>query len=123
MVKIKFVCEHVVPRSLTDEQREERQLVSGNLIDRVDQDPTLLQQVNTGDKTWCFLYDTQPKQQSSTWKSPGSPQQKRFHADRSKEKVMLEVFFDFQGLMHFKFIPESRTVSKETYVAILRPSS
>ncbi|KAJ4432393.1 hypothetical protein ANN_21012 [Periplaneta americana] len=40
-LKMQRVCEHVVPRSLTDEQREERQLVSGDLIDSVDQDPTL----------------------------------------------------------------------------------
>ncbi|KAJ4450467.1 hypothetical protein ANN_01892, partial [Periplaneta americana] len=98
-LKMQRVCEHAVPRSLTDEQREERQLVSGDLID---QDPTLLHRVITGDKTWCFLCDPQPKRQFSMWKSPSSPRQKRFRADRSKGKVMLEVFFDIQGLVHFQ---------------------
>ncbi|KAJ4436780.1 hypothetical protein ANN_16912 [Periplaneta americana] len=35
-------------------------------------------------------------------------------------KVMLEVFFDSQGLMHHEFIPEGRTVTKELYVETLR---
>ena len=38
-LKMQHVYEHGVPRSLTDEQQEERQLISGDLIDRVDQDP------------------------------------------------------------------------------------
>ena len=102
-LKMQLICEYVVPRSLTYEQREERQLVSGDLIERVEQDPTLLQRVNTGDETWCFLYDPQPKRQSSTWKSPGSPRQKSFRTNQSKGKVMLEVFFDIQSLIHFEF--------------------
>ena len=45
---------------------------------------------------------------------------KKFRADRSKGNVMLEVVFDIRGLVHFEFIPDSRTVSKGSYVAILR---
>ncbi|KAJ4438546.1 hypothetical protein ANN_14493 [Periplaneta americana] len=37
------------------------------------------------------------------------------YADRSKEKVMLKVFFDVHGLIYFEFIAEVRTV-----IAILR---
>ena len=38
----------------------------------------------------------------------------------SKGKIMHEVFFDIPGLIPFEFIPESQTVSKEMYVAILQ---
>ena len=44
----------------------------------------------------------------------------KFRRDRSKGKVMLEVFFDSQGIVHYEFIPEGRTVNKEMYVEILR---
>ena len=44
----------------------------------------------------------------------------KFMQDRSKGKVMLEVFFDSQGIVHYEFIPEGRTVNKEMYVEILR---
>ena len=114
------VCQHMVPRMLTEDQCEDRATVSGELIDMVDQDPGVLNRIITGDETWCYLYDPQSKRQSSEWKSPSSPRKQKFRADRSKGKVMLEVFFDSKGIVHFEFIPEGRTVNKIIYVEILR---
>jgi len=34
-------------------------------------------------------------------------------------KVMLVVFFDWQGVIHYEFIPRGQTVNKEFYVAVL----
>jgi hypothetical protein len=56
-----------------------------------DKDKKFLNNVITGDKTWCFLYDAQTKWQSPDWKSPPPPS-KKFRVDRDKGKVMLEVF-------------------------------
>jgi [histone H3]-lysine36 N-dimethyltransferase SETMAR len=33
---------------------------------------------------------------------------------------MLELFFDYRGIVHFEFIPEGRTVNKELYVNVLK---
>jgi hypothetical protein len=33
----------------------------------------------------------------------------------------LGLFFDAQGLVHYEFMPEGRTVNKEMYVEILSP--
>ncbi|KAJ4449941.1 hypothetical protein ANN_01348 [Periplaneta americana] len=63
---------------------------------------------------------TIPKRQSSEWKSKTSPRKQKFPRDTSKGKVMLQVFFDSQGLIHHEFIPEGRTVTKELYVEIFR---
>lgn len=114
------VCHHMVPRMLTEDQCDDRATVSGELIDMIDQDPGVLNRIITGDETWCYLYDPQSKRQSSEWKSPRSPRKQKFRADRSKGKVMLEVFFDIKGIVHFEFIPEGRTVNKNLYVEILR---
>jgi len=35
-------------------------------------------------------------------------------------KVMLVVFFDWQGVIHYKFIPSGQTVNQEFYVAVLK---
>jgi len=35
-------------------------------------------------------------------------------------KVMLVVFFDWQGVIHYQFIPRGQTVNKEFYVAVLK---
>ncbi|KAJ4452282.1 hypothetical protein ANN_03800 [Periplaneta americana] len=78
-----------------------------------------LNKIIAGDETWCYLYDPVPKRQSSEWKLKTSPRKQKFPRDTSKGKVMLEVFFDSQGLIHHEFIPEGRTVIKELYVEIL----
>jgi len=35
-------------------------------------------------------------------------------------KVMLLVFFDWQGIIHHEFVPRGQTVNKEFYVAVLK---
>ncbi|GFX53066.1 hypothetical protein TNCV_1655251 [Trichonephila clavipes] len=66
-----------------------------------------------------FLYDPQSKKASATWKSPQYPRKQEFRQARSK-KVLLEVFFDIQIIVHLKFITEGRSVNKELYVDIIR---
>lgn len=114
------VSQHIVPRFLTEEQRQDRVTICGDLIDSADKDTTFLQRIITGDETWCFLYDPQLKRQSATWKSPSSPRRKKCRQDKTKGKVMLEVFFDCSGIVHMEFIPDGVTVNKEKYVHILR---
>ncbi|GFS55234.1 hypothetical protein TNCV_2789381 [Trichonephila clavipes] len=58
------------------------------------------------------LYDLQSKKASTVWKSPQSPRKRKFCRDRSKQKVMLEVFFDIHGNVHLESIPEERNVNK-----------
>lgn len=43
----------------------------------------------------------------------------KFRLDKSRGKVMLEVFFDYKCVIHNEFIPEVQTVSKELYLNIL----
>jgi hypothetical protein len=40
----------------------------------------------------------------------------KFHLDKSKGSVMLEVFFAAQGLAHYEFILAGHTVNKEIYI-------
>src|SRR5215469_2121310 len=39
---------------------------------------------------------------------------------RSKIKVMLTVFFDIRGIVHYEYAPEEQTVTKEYYQDVLR---
>uniref|UniRef100_A0A1B6MJV2 Mos1 transposase HTH domain-containing protein n=1 Tax=Graphocephala atropunctata TaxID=36148 RepID=A0A1B6MJV2_9HEMI len=103
------ICLRMVPKMLTPEHKEQRMIMAGDLIDAADADPNFLQKIVTGDETWCFLYDPQTKRQSSEWKTKTSPRKEKFRLDKSKGKVMLEVFFDYKGLIHYEFIPEGQT--------------
>ena len=106
------VTQHRVPRILTQDQHDDWMTICGDLISNADQDTMFLNHIITGDETWCFLYDPTLKRQSATWKSPVSPKQKTPRRDRSKGKVMLELFFDSLGIVHMEFIPQGVTVKK-----------
>jgi len=67
----------LVPKNLSDEQKDNRVLVSRELLDRVTREPDLLQRVITGDETWVFEYDPTTKRQSSEWHTSQSPQPKK----------------------------------------------
>lgn len=87
--------------------------IVGDLTSAVDKDHSLLDRIGTGDEKWYFLYNPQSKRASAIWKLLQSPPKQIFCQDRSKGEVMLEVFFNIQGIMHLEFIPERRTVNNE----------
>jgi hypothetical protein len=115
-----LVTHYSVPHVLMQDQRDDRMSICGDLIISADKAGTFLSWIITGDKTWCFLYDPQLKRQLATWKSPSSPRKKKQWQDRSKGKLMLELFFDSSEIVHVEFIPEGATVNKHRYKEILR---
>jgi len=74
----------------------------------------------TGDASWVYEYDPETKQESSQWKGPTSPRPKKWRQVRSKTKVMLLAFFDFEVIVHHEYAPVGQTINKEFYVEVLR---
>ena len=50
----------------------------------------------------------------------GEPRPKKPGQNRSKIKVMLTVFFDYRGVVHYEFLPPGQTVNKEYYLSVMR---
>ena len=73
----------------------------------------------TGDETWVYGYDPESKFQSLQWKHLESARPKKAQV-RSNVKVMLACFFDFRGIVHYKYAPEGQTIYKEYYLEVLR---
>ena len=65
-----------------------------------------------------YGYDVETKVQSSQWVSKKSPRPKKARQVSSHFKVMLTVFFDSEGFVHYKFLPQGRTVNKEYYLEV-----
>jgi hypothetical protein len=84
--------QHIVPRVLTQDRRDDRMSTYGDLIDSVDKDAAFHNQIITGEETWRSLYDLQLNRQSSTWKSSSSPRKKKPRQDKFNDKAMLELF-------------------------------
>jgi hypothetical protein len=95
-----------VPRLLTPKQKEHHVAICQELCWRALDDPSFMSRVITGDESWVYGYDPETKQESSQWKSPGSPRPKKERQNRSATKSMLIVFFDIRGSVHHEFALE-----------------
>lgn len=119
-LQMRKICAKLVPKVLTDEQKENRVLVSRDLLDRVGSEPGFLDRVITGDESWVFEYDPETKRQSSEWHSPGSPRPRKARMSKSRIKSMLIVFFDSKGVVHKEFLQSGQTVNAAFYVEVLK---
>ena len=77
-----------VPRLLTPKQKEHRVAICQELRQHALNDPSFMSRVITGDESWVYGYDSETKQQSSQWKSPGSPRPKKARQSHSAAKSM-----------------------------------
>ena len=101
-VEMRKVCTKMVPKMLSEDQKQQIVTVCQDIIERLEDDPDLLKRVITGDESWIFEYDPETKRRSRQWKSPASPRPKKARMSKSKVKVMLITFFDIKGIVHFK---------------------
>jgi len=69
------VCAKMVPKELTEEQKQRRVTICQDLLDRQDD---ILGCVITADETWVYQYNPETKWQSAQWKTANSPQPKKF---------------------------------------------
>ena len=67
------------------------------------------------DETWISMYDPETKQESSMWKTPGTPSPKKFKVSRLATKRMFIVFFDVKGVILSHIVTKRRTVNAAYY--------
>jgi hypothetical protein len=69
-----------------------------------------------GDETWVYGYDPETKVQLSQWKHSSSTRPKKAQWVRSKVKVLLTVFFDYRGIVHHSYAPNTTWKSSIIFV-------
>ena len=74
----------------------------------------------TGDETWIYAYDPETTDQSIEYRTKGDTRPTRSRQSRLKIKVMLTVFFNYCGVVHYEFLPPGQTVNKEYYLNVMR---
>ncbi|KAL4119443.1 hypothetical protein QTP88_012252 [Uroleucon formosanum] len=119
-LNMRRVAAKFVPKLLSGEQKENRKQIATDLLECSESDDFFLKLIITGDETWVYGYDPETKVQSSQWKTPDSPRPKKARQIRSQVKVMLTVFFDYQGVVHHEYAPKGQTITKEYYIDVLR---
>jgi hypothetical protein len=113
------VSAKMVPRILSDDQKQQQLDVCSNLSRQLAEGNNFLDRVITDDQSWCFQYDVEMKCQSMQWKTSVSPRPKEACTSRTQVKTMLICFFDHKGIVHFEFLEQGRTVNKHCYLEIL----
>ena len=63
--------------------------------------------------------DFEAKAKSSQWKRSEEPRPQQAHQVRSNVKVLLTVFFDYNGVVLHEFLSQDRTVNKEYYIEVM----
>lgn len=119
-LRMKRVSARLVPIELNFLQKQYREQVASDMLERANSDPTFMERIITGDETWVYEYDTLTTQQSSEWREKNEPKPKKPRKSRSRIKTMLIVFFDIRGVVHHEFVPTGQTVNKEFYLTVLR---
>ncbi|XP_011880667.1 PREDICTED: putative uncharacterized protein FLJ37770 [Vollenhovia emeryi] len=119
-LNMKKVCAKLVPKVLTDEQKDVRVLRCQELLELCENDPNFLNSVITGDESWIFEYDPETKRQSSEWHTPAEPRPKKARMSKSRIKTMLIVFFYVRGIVHHEFVPPGTTVNAAFYLEVLK---
>ncbi|GFV29789.1 uncharacterized protein TNCV_1926141 [Trichonephila clavipes] len=76
-MNMRRVSAKFVPRLLTEDQQFQRLATSPDLFQSERDDPEFMKFIITGDESWVYGYDPETKQQSSQWKTPGSPRPKK----------------------------------------------
>jgi len=75
-------------------------------LEQIENDPSFLEHVNTGDESWFVEYNPETKRQSQERHTSASPRPKKAKMSKSKIKSMLICFFDSQKIVHREFVPQ-----------------
>ena len=95
------VCAKFIPKLLTTDHKDLRSEIALDNLQMVSDDENVLKKVITGGESWVYGYDPETKQQSSHCKRPNEPRPKKARQSRSHVKLMLIIFCDCEGVVHY----------------------
>ena len=99
------ICAKMLPRNLTQQQRDARLSVCADLLEQVEVDPELMDRVITGEESWFFRYDPEAKHQSLKW-----PKKAR-KATHLREKTLNKSWSSRQGVCREATFPTQEKLS------------
>ncbi len=109
-----------VPKFLTPEMKWVRAETCRELLRLADEaEPEFLNRLVTGDESWFHFYEPDSKRNSMEWKTPGEPPPQKVRSSPSAGKRMASVFWDTEGILLVKWLPQGRTINSEYYCEVL----
>ncbi len=117
-LKMSHVCAKFVPHVLRDDEKTHRMLVSQEWLQKIEDEPGIIDKIITADESWVWLFDPESKKESSQWirRNVDSRPKKALRA-RSTKKLLVLPFFDIEGIIHVEYL--QGTVTSEVYIEAL----
>ena len=110
-----------VPKFLTPTMKRERVENCEQLLAMAAQGgPDFLNKIVTGDESWFHYYEPESKRSSMEWRAAGEAPPVKVRSGPSAGKRMASVFWDREGILLIKWLPEGRTVNSQYYCEVLR---
>ncbi len=82
-------------------------------------DPIPAENIVVEDESWILSWDLGCKQSTSEWIDKGAPRPSKLRTQHSEAKIMLVIFFDSKGTIHYECTPTGLGIGAEVYLAIL----
>eukprot|EP00106_Octopus_bimaculoides_P011909 XP_014779351.1 PREDICTED: uncharacterized protein LOC106875635 [Octopus bimaculoides] len=109
-----------LPKCLNADQKRIRVATSQAILDcSAAGEAGFMTRLDIIDVIWLYHYGPQIKQQSMEWGHNGSLRLKKFRTQNSVGKILASVFWDKDGVLFIKYLPESRTINTEYYMSPL----
>lgn len=105
---IKRVAAKFVQKLRNCYQKQHRVDITQKLLNEFNDNQELLKKIATADETLVYVYDVETKAQLPQWKLPEEPRSKKVRQVRPNVKVLLTVLFNFNGVVHHKFLSYGR---------------
>ena len=113
-LQMRRVSAKFVLRLLIDDQKGNRVGISQELLASANGNENFRKNIITGDETWVYGYDVETEMQSSQWKGKWFLRPIKARMSRSKMKVVLVLFFDWQGIVHHEFVPRGQMIKTDS---------
>ena len=105
-----------IPKMLSECQKAQRVESCLRFVQRFEREgEDFLSRIVTADETWISLYEPESKEQSTMWKTPGSPSPKKFKVSPSTKKQMFIMFFNIHGDILSHAVLQGQTVTANYY--------
>ncbi len=105
-----------IPHAISDQQCQWCVTMARDLQRRFTHAPTLQDHVVTSDESWFWYHEPLMKRSSSAWLRSNEQHPHKVSKDHCVRKVMLIVFWDFQGIVHCEFIANGQGVNRHVYL-------
>ena len=100
-----------VPHQLSQDNKDSRVNIASSLLARHSVEP-FLHRIVTGDEKWILYCNVTRKGQ---WLSDDEEPTPTPKPGLHPRKIMLSIWWDFQGIIHFELLPPNTTVTSQVY--------